>query len=473
MKTNTGFGHTQGKRLLVALLFLSPGPGLLAQLTLRLTAWPPFPPPYESIYVAGNFNGWNPGNAAYQLTLQPNDEYAITFDPPVGNLEFKFTRGNWETGESLANGGFRPNRTYTYTGQPKTLLLTVDGWSDLAGVEHTAGPNVSLLDDDFFMPQLNRNRRIWLSLPPDYDSTEKEYPVVYLQDGQNLFDKATAYAGEWRIDEAMDSLFGLGDHGAIIVGIENGGTERVNEYSPWVHPTYGGGDGEHYAEFLATTLKPWIDNQYRTRRDALFTGVGGSSMGGLISLYTAVEYPDVFGKALVFSPSLWFSDSTFQYVSGREISPDLRMILAGGTQESAGMVPDMLAMRELLISRGADPDDILVQADPDGVHNEGYWAREYPDAYLWLFQQAVSATGPVPGRIRTAYPNPARDSVTLDLEAGMPARILVITAWGRVMESPSRVTGTLDISGWAPGTYYLQAWYADRTLPDVFRIVKQ
>jgi len=458
-------------RLLLLLLLLPER--MPAQLTLRITDWPPFPPPNENIHVAGNFNGWNPGNAAYQLTLQPNNEYSITFDPPVGNLEFKFTRGNWETGECLATGGFRPNRTYTYNGQPNTLLLTVEGWSDLAGIEHTAGPNVSIMDDDFYLPQLNRNRRIWLSLPPDYSTTEKEYPVLYMQDGQNLFDKATAYAGEWRIDEVMDSLFGLGDHGAIIVGIENGGTERIKEYAPWVHPAYGGGDGERYAEFLATTLKPWVDSHYRTRREAAFTGVGGSSMGGLISLFTAVEYPDAFGKALIFSPSLFFSDSVFQYVSDRDISPDLRMILAGGTQESSTMVPNMLAMRDLLISRGADPDDILVQADPDGVHNESYWAREYPDAYLWLFQQTVATGEPNPNRIRAAYPNPAVDSVTLDFGDEEPVQVRAITAWGRDIGRPLLPGRTLDISGWPPGTYFLQAWFAGRSLPDIFRIVKQ
>src|SRR5690606_31179766 len=108
----------------------------------------------------------------------------ITFDPPAGQLEFKFTRGNWETVESLANGGFRPNRTYTYDGNPKTLNLTVDGWADLSGIEHTAEPNVFVMDDDFYMPQLNDNRRIWICLPKDYETSAKRYPVLYMQDGQ-------------------------------------------------------------------------------------------------------------------------------------------------------------------------------------------------------------------------------------------------------------------------------------------------
>ena len=462
-------------RLLSVLLLLPVWgePGLNAQLTIRIVEWPAFPPPYDKLYIAGNFNGWNPGNAAYELTLLQNNHYSITFDPPVGQLEFKFTRSNWETVESLANGGFRPNRTYTYDGNPKTLHLTVDGWADLSGIEHTAEPNVFVMDEDFYMPQLNDNRRIWICLPKDYETTAKRYPVLYMQDGQNLFDRALAFAGEWEIDESMNALFDMGDYGAIIVGIDNGGSARIDEYTPWAHPVYGGGDGELYAEFLAETLKPWVDTHYRTRPERTFTGVGGSSLGGLIALYTAVEHQDVFGKALVFSPSFWFSDSTFLHVQDRGVPADLRIIMAAGTSESAGMIPDMQAMYDLLIEVGASSAELLLQADPDGSHSETYWSRIYPDAYTWLFDQVVSAIAPHAPRIGQVFPNPSGDTVMLELSPGDLMRIEACTSFGQQVKPDLAPDGRLDVSDWTAGIYFVQVWYVDRTHPDLFRIVRR
>lgn len=158
------------------------------------------------------------------------------------------------------------------------------------------------------MPQLDRNRKIWLYLPPDYSTSTKNYPVLYMQDGQNLFDNATSFAGEWQVDETLNSLFAGGDYGAIVVGIENGGGERLNEYSPWNNPSYGGGLGDQYVAFLANTLKPYIDANYRTRPEPQFNALIGSSMGALISTYGATEFPNIFRKVGSLSPAVLVFD---------------------------------------------------------------------------------------------------------------------------------------------------------------------
>jgi predicted alpha/beta superfamily hydrolase len=152
----------------------------------------------------------------------------------------------------------------------------------------TASKNVSIIDTAFYMPQLNRYRRIWIYLPYNYNSTKQQYPVVYLQDGQNIFDKATSFIDEWGVDECVDTLIQKGTKASIIVAIDNGGEQRMNEYNPYVHEKYGGGEGDKYVDFLTNTLKPYIDKNYRTLKDAANTTIAGSSMGALISYYAAL-----------------------------------------------------------------------------------------------------------------------------------------------------------------------------------------
>ncbi len=376
------------QKILFSVLFLFITILGYGQLTINITSIPASTPPGTDIYIAGNFNNWNPGLANYKLINNGNGTFTITFSPAAGTLEFKFTRGSWATVEGNAAGTVIPNRTLVYNGGTQEVNLTIAGWED-GGPSHTAADNVTILDEDFFMPQLNRNRRIWIYLPPDYDSTSKQYPVIYMHDGQNLFDVFYSFAGEWKIDESLNSLFTAGDYGAIVVGIDNGGSNRTNEYSNWKNGNYGGGQGELYAEFLVATLKPYIDSHFRTLPGREYTGIAGSSMGGFISLSTAIEYQDVFSKVGVFSPALWFSDSIFQQVVNEGIDEDMRIYFIAGDNESQTMVPKMIAMRDTLLSLGMDPEDIELVHDADGAHSEWYWAREFPDVYEWLFDDLI------------------------------------------------------------------------------------
>lgn len=133
----------------------------------------------------------------------------------------------------------------------------------------TAAKNVSILKKEFRIPTLNKiSHKIWVYLPPNYHKTSKKYPVIYMHDAQNLFDKTTAYSGEWEVDETLNKLYQKTRKGFIIVGVKNGGEERINEYTPWPNKKYGGGKGAIYMNFIVNTLKPYIDTKYKAKNTA-------------------------------------------------------------------------------------------------------------------------------------------------------------------------------------------------------------
>jgi len=429
---------------------------LSAQLTINLTSVPSSTPDTAKIYIAGNFNSWSPGNPAYQLTDNQNGTYTITFNPSPGALEFKFTRGSWATVEGTAAGSYLPNRTYTYSGATSTLNLTIAGWEDVVSGNHTATDNVQVLDENYFMPQLNRSRRIWVYLPPDYNTTSKHYPVLYMQDGQNLFDVVTSFAGEWKIDESMNDLFNAGDYGAIVVGIDNGGGERFNEYSPWYSTTYSaGGDGEAYVSFLINTLKPHIDSTFRTLPGRDYTAIGGSSLGGFISMYAAAEHPDVFGKAGIFSPAFQITDSIFLQVMSKTFDEDIRVYFVAGHNESSGMIPDILHMQQILLKQGVDQSNVKVDDEADGAHSEWFWAREYPDAYKWLFENLVLNTNTGEQKKIKVFPNPSSDFLYIDATI-VDYTYEVFTLTGITILKGTGTTQQINISSLPAGMYLLQ-----------------
>ena len=281
--------------------------GLQSQVILDITSVPKDTPENARIFVASSLNSWNPNDPKFELKKNEWGNYSIEIPEGSGKAEYKFTRGSWETAEGDENGNGRENRVFHFNGKPQSLDNQILSWEKTQPKRNTASANVKILSENFWIPQLKTSRKIWIYLPENYATTKESYPVIYMEDGQNLFNESTSFSGEWKVDEAMDSLFTMGKRNAIIVGIENGGPERLNEYSAWNNAKYGGGKGELYADFLANTLKPFIDKTYRTLPKAKNTGLIGSSMGGLISFYTGMKYPDKFGKLGIFSPSFWFA----------------------------------------------------------------------------------------------------------------------------------------------------------------------
>ncbi len=366
---------------------------LAAQITFMVSQLPPNTSERVQLYVSGTFNNWAPGDPNYQLKKNEEGLFSITLNPPKGTHKYKFTRGSWTTVEGNAEGQFRPDRLIEYSGKPQTVYCNIKAWEGTAGTnKSTAGSNVIILAPSFNIPQLDRKRRIWIYLPSDYYQSDKSYPVMYLQDGQNLFDESTAFAGEWKVDESLQQIEQQTGQGIIAVGIDNGGGDRMSEYSHAPNARYGGGKGDQYVRFIIETLKPYIDQHFRTLSDRDHTAILGSSMGGLISMYAAVEYSEVFGKAGVFSPSFWYTEGqSYWHVLEEGNKPNLKIYMICGANEDRSMPQNMLAMKRTLLNVGFSADRVYHAIHEDGQHKEWYWAREFPGAVYWLFSDYLKA----------------------------------------------------------------------------------
>ena len=256
----------------------------------------------------------------------------------------------------------------------------------------TAGPGVHVLAQRLAMPGLGRERTLRLYLPPSYDSAPaRRYPVIYMHDAQNLFDDATAYAGEWGVDETLDAFARTRGFEAIVVGIDNGEAERLHELSPWTNPKYGPAQGEQYMAFVVDTVKPWIDARYRTQPGRESTAIVGSSMGGLISHYALLRYPQVFGKAAIFSPSYWYSGEVYTQTQAHPWPGGTRTYFYIGGHEGEESVPDVDRMIALLGTQAHAPGDVALHVEPAAEHNERAWRAEFPRAMAWLFDLPAPA----------------------------------------------------------------------------------
>jgi predicted alpha/beta superfamily hydrolase len=240
--------------------------------------------------------------------------------------------------------------------------------------QHTVTGSVLVLPG-FHSPELGNERDILAYLPPSYHLGDRSYPVIYMHDGQNLFDEVTSFSGEWNVDHTMDAASRSGLE-AIVIGIPNAGPERMAEYSPYVDPKHGGGEGDTYLDFIVNTLKPRVDTDLRTRPDRESTGIFGSSLGALLSLYGFFHRPDVFSFAGAMSPAFWFADGAiFRSVKEAEFNPG-RIYLDVGTQEGALTVRNARRMRTLLHSRGYDAGHQLTYVEERGAgHTEAAWRR--------------------------------------------------------------------------------------------------
>ncbi|MDT0558926.1 glycoside hydrolase family 31 protein [Ichthyenterobacterium sp. W332] len=386
------------KKIFLYIVILLLAFNVSAQVTIVVDKLPEETPKDASIFISGGFEDWTGGQDKYKLEKKEGT-YLITLQT-TKNLLFKFTQGSWQSVECNNKGEAIDNRNFIFEKPNDTIHVEIEGWSnsfDLSKAS-TAAKNVSIISEEFYLVELNRKRRIWLYLPPDYYSSNASYPVVYMHDGQNLFDNKTAYSGEWNADETMNTLFRDHNLKLIIVGIDNGSDKRLDEYSPWTNTKYGGGEGEAYINFIKNTLKPFIDTNYNTLTDNTNTAIIGSSMGGLISHYAALKYPNIFGKAAIFSPSYWFAPkkvSEFSEANANNKTSKL-YFLAGGKEgnnvafnEISQTAKDMNSMVELLKTEGFSAENIQSKVTPEGKHNEKFWREEFKDAILWLFPEAI------------------------------------------------------------------------------------
>lgn len=337
--------------------------------------------PGDTIYLAGSFNGWNPADPKYGFL--PGTALVISL--PGGGFEYKITRGSWDKAECQADGGSVPNRQLILSSDT-VLRLQVAEWSDRVAPKpkrSTASKQVKIMRTAFYAPQLKRYKRIWIYLPEDYASGRR-YPVLYMHDGQNLFEDTCSYAGEWGVDEYLDSL----KKGAcIVVGIDHGGEKRFNEYNPYAHARFGEGEGRQYVDFIVKTLKPWVDKKFRTLRGRQHTYIAGSSMGGLISMYAILQYPKVFGGAGIFSPAFWTAPEIMNLISKKGKQVKGSVFFYAGKLEGETMVPHTLqAMQKL---RAVSKATIRTVIRDEGMHNEARWRVEFPGFYEGMLGREV------------------------------------------------------------------------------------
>jgi predicted alpha/beta superfamily hydrolase len=239
-----------------------------------------------------------------------------------------------------------------------------------------------------FLPD---DRHVTVFLPPGYDAdADRRYPVLYLHDGQNLFDPDAAFKkGEhWRAGETAAALVeARAIEPLVIVGVDNTGPRRLYEYTPTHDRRRGGGGAELYGRLIVEELKPFIDGTYRTLPDAAHTGIGGSSLGGLVSLYLALKHPDVFSRAAVLSPSVWWDRrAILRNVRDARPKPRLKLWVDIGTREGLHHVGNTRLLKAGLLNAGwIEGDDLHYEEIPGGTHSEADWASRFDRVLRWLY----------------------------------------------------------------------------------------
>jgi predicted alpha/beta superfamily hydrolase len=262
-----------------------------------------------------------------------------------------------------------------------TLLLAWLFSGLVIAQQSTASRQVSTFE--LVAPQLNTTKKIWVYLPKNYTASVKKYPVIYMHDAQNLFDATTSYVGEWNVDETLDSI----NAQVIVIGIEHGGEKRLDELTPFAHPKYAGGKADAYLDFIVNTLKPKIDATYRTKTKAKDTAIMGSSLGGLVSFYAALKYPEIFGKVGCFSPSFWFNRKEMNELMSKTNQFHTKVyFLCGDNEGDADVIPDMENVVQWVNTKRCEckklNKTVIVKG---GQHNEKLWRENFKKAYLWLF----------------------------------------------------------------------------------------
>jgi predicted alpha/beta superfamily hydrolase len=366
----------------IAGLFVSlPGTGQNV-VRLELKSLPSYHPTGSNIYIAGSFNGWNPQDEKFKFQKDNKGGYFFNLTLDNGLYEYKITRGGWGKVECQKSGAAIENRILKILSDT-VISLNIEEWADrfpsLPGVS-TASKHVHIIDTVFAIPQLKRTRRIWIYLPENYSTSAESYPVLYMNDGQNLFDDLTSFAGEWGVDEFLDTTL---LKPCIVVGIDHGNNKRMNEYNPYDNKRFGKGEGDKYLDFLVENLKPFIDENYRTLNDKENTFIAGSSMGGLISMYAVLRYPGVFGGAGVFSPSFWITDNKiYDYIKKQGPSVNSKIYFYIGGQEGSNMVEDTEKVLAEMKKVSGSKMEIVIKED--GKHNEPTWRKEFPLFYKWI-----------------------------------------------------------------------------------------
>lgn len=341
----------------------------------------------STVYITGSdetLGFWNPAEVKMDYAGDHSWRKEIVITEPI-QLEYKYTLGSWE--REGANADKFPLSNFSVHVSRDTIVQdSILFWTSktrpkrISTITGMVKYHYNFKGDSI----LARDVLVWL--PPDYDSDRKRhYPVIYMQDGQNIFDAATSsFGNEWRADETCDSLIRAGKIPSVIVVAINNTSERSKEYVP-------GKKGSAYMDFVIHKLKPFIDITYRTKTEAQFTTVVGSSAGGTIAFMLVWEYPDIFSKAICMSPALKIDN--IDYVNTVKESVKKRdniffYIYNGGIDLESKLQPGINEMITALKEKGYHQGtDYKYFFDPQGHHNETAWAKRLPQALEWCFRK--------------------------------------------------------------------------------------
>lgn len=345
-------------------------------------------PDERPVYITGNFNSWNPEDDDFKFTNLGGGKFKLTIPDELlpAEIEYKFTKGGWESVELSASGAITPNRK---TSKAKAAVIdTVSQWRlNWGPFKKEFFPKAEVISENFYIPQLDRYRKVWALLPYDYDTSRKSYPVLYLQDAQNLFNEGSGF-GNWEIDKKLAVLAEYGRGDIIVIAVDHGSANRIREYIFDNDGIAQGSEGKKYIRFITDTLKPYVDAHYRTKKEREFTGIGGSSLGALISIYGGFLYPEVYSKLMLFSPSLWVEPKNNFPMMTFKKPYTMKVYLYGGELEGEKMVRRIRRFAEALQQWELDQIydfETRVHINSSGLHQEFYWSQEFPRAVEWLF----------------------------------------------------------------------------------------
>lgn len=340
----------------------------------------------ESVFFASNVNDWQPNNGFFQFKKNEEKYQLFLKNIPAQTIEFKVTKGSWQKAE-CGNNGIAINNRVAVIQSDTVIYINILQWQQpiekMHTVEkkHTASKNVHIVSQNFPFFLQNPLRKIWLYLPEGYNESKKKYPVMYMQDGQNVFDNYTAAFAEWGVDEYLDSAIKNGAPPCIVVAIENS-VQRITEYNPYNHEKYGDGNGDAYVQFIIDEVKPFIDKNYRTLTSKENTIIAGSSLGGLISLYATLQYADVFGKGGFISPAFWIANGLKADIENATNNVNGKYFFSIGNLEGQQNIEDVLDIQEKLATNTASMIySIIVN---DGKHDEANWRTIFPTFYQWI-----------------------------------------------------------------------------------------
>lgn len=382
------------------------------------------------IFIAGNFNNWNPGQGQYRLTPQSDLRWRIIFDGPPKiagkRMEFKFTRGDWALEELSTDMSKIGNRTLplvdvsTLKNDEKPVIeMRVARWGD-ERPDFKKGDSLDPYRQISVAGTLKRlqvsggvatangtTREVLVWLPPGYDAAsnaKRTYPVLYLMDGQNVFEKIPGLPAEWEADEAAMRLVQDGTiEPLIIVAVPHGGAGRISEYLPAPALKDVPAEGGAHVEWLVREVMPRVNSAFRTDTRASRTAIGGSSLGAVIALEAATTHPEAFGMAMCESPSLatggregwdaWLSTiktwpgRVYVGVGEAETGKD-----PANAERNAAYVQAARDLDARMGKAGVDATRRLLVVEPDGEHNEAAWARRFPQALTFMFSAPVDPT---------------------------------------------------------------------------------